>query len=329
MANYNMDIIRVEDTEANLPTTLIAGQLGFTTDTNKLGHLMIDGTTMQWFNSTESDWIIWDANGNGGVTTTSPQAKFDIYTSDDVKLALSDPDDSNGNNVLQYFIAGGNVKYRLGFYNDTIDYFAIKPEGANGLCMNGSGYVGLQTNDPQYPLDVNGEVQINNNLYLTALTPGSVCFIGAGSSSYQAISEDNSNFFWDESWGYLGLGTNAPGYLLELGSDSAGKPSTNTWTVTSDRRIKTNIIDFVKYGLADLLKLKPCEFEYNGEYGTVADGKKHVGYIAQEVEKIIPEMVSVNNKNLKTVNTHLLTFAIIEALRELNDRLKSLEKNVL
>lgn len=57
------------------------------------------------------------------------------------------------------------------------------------------------------------------------------------------------------------------------------------------------------------------------------DGKKHVGYIAQEVEQIIPEMVSsVKSKlkaedeeevDLKNVNTHLLSFAIIEALREM------------
>ena len=80
MANENKDIIRVEDTEANLPTTLISGQLGFTTDTNKLGHLMLDGVTMQWFTSTDDSWIYWSGAGWGGVTTDSPDGKFHIWT---------------------------------------------------------------------------------------------------------------------------------------------------------------------------------------------------------------------------------------------------------
>ena len=80
MANLNYDIIRVEDTEANLQTTLISGQLGFTTDTNKLGHLMQDGITMQWFTSTDDSWIYWSGAGWGGVTTDSPDGKFHIWT---------------------------------------------------------------------------------------------------------------------------------------------------------------------------------------------------------------------------------------------------------
>jgi len=80
MANENKDIIRVEDTEANLPTTLIAGQLGFTTDTNKMGHLMLNGIDMQWFTSTDDSWIYWSSVGWGGVTTDSPDGKFHIWT---------------------------------------------------------------------------------------------------------------------------------------------------------------------------------------------------------------------------------------------------------
>ena len=280
-----------------------------------------------------SSWIYWDANGNGGITTTSPQAKIDIYTDENYKLNLSDPDDSDGNNILVIFTANSVIKYNMGFYNSTTDYFAINPDGGTGLCINGSGFVGVCITNPAYELDINGEGHCNGNFYLTSLTPGSVLFLGAGSSAYQAIYEDNSNFFWDESSGYLGIGTNAPGYLLELGTDSAGKPSTNTWTIVSDKKIKKDVIPFNKYGLKDLLKLNPIEYSYNGYAGYKDDGKRHVGYISQEVEKIIPEMVQkiikkIDKKEieLKTVNTHLLSFAIIEALREINDRLKKLEE---
>jgi hypothetical protein len=121
-----------------------------------------------------------------------------------------------------------------------------------------------------------------------------------------------------------------------LSTDSAAKPSTNTWTVASDIRVKKDVENFDKYGLSDLLKLRPVKFKYNGLAGFIDDDKINVGFIAQEVEQIMPEMVSsIKTKlniddeeeiDLKNVNTHLLTFAIIEALRELkseNDNLKS------
>jgi len=80
MGNQNIDIIRVEALEADLPNTLIAGQLGFTIDTNRLGHLMKDGISMQWFASTEDSWLIWDSNGNGGITTDTMDGRLHIYS---------------------------------------------------------------------------------------------------------------------------------------------------------------------------------------------------------------------------------------------------------
>jgi hypothetical protein len=136
--------------------------------------------------------------------------------------------------------------------------------------------------------------------------------------------------------GKVGIGITNPTYQLQLSTDSAAKPSTNTWTVASDIRVKKDVENFDKYGLSDLLKLRPVKFKYNGLAGFIDDDKINVGFIAQEVEQIMPEMVSsIKTKlniddeeeiDLKNVNTHLLTFAIIEALRELkseNDNLKS------
>jgi hypothetical protein len=139
--------------------------------------------------------------------------------------------------------------------------------------------------------------------------------------------------------GNIGIGTTNPTYQLQLTLDSAAKPSTNTWTVASDIRVKKNIEGFNKYGLNDLLKLRPVKFQYNGLAGFMDDNKYHIGYIAQEVEQIIPEMVSsiktklnINDKeeiDLKNINTHLLTFAIIEALREIKNQLDKKDNKIL
>ena len=68
-------------------------------------------------------------------------------------------------------------------------------------------------------------------------------------------------------------------------SKSAGG---NTWTVVSDRRLKSNIQDYTG-GLKEVLKIKPITFEYNGKAGTEA-GHPTVGIIAQDMAKIAPYM---------------------------------------
>lgn len=89
--------------------------------------------------------------------------------------------------------------------------------------------------------------------------------------------------------GRIGLGLNAPAYQLELSTNSAGKPGTNTWTVTSDARTKRNIRPY-EAGLADLRRIRPVWFEYNGQFGTPA-GEQYVGVIAQDLQTVAPYMV--------------------------------------
>lgn len=56
---------------------------------------------------------------------------------------------------------------------------------------------------------------------------------------------------------------------------------------TSDGRQKTNVVN-LSYGLNDVLKLRPVTFNWKAG----PDSKTHIGLIAQEVEKVIPEVVS-------------------------------------
>jgi hypothetical protein len=57
------------------------------------------------------------------------------------------------------------------------------------------------------------------------------------------------------------------------------------WTAASDSRIKKNIVNST-YGLATVLKLRPVE------YNLISNDLKQVGFIAQEVQKLVPEVVT-------------------------------------
>ena len=96
----------------------------------------------------------------------------------------------------------------------------------------------------------------------------------------------------------VGIGLTTPTYLLHLNADSAGKPSTNTWTVSSDARLKTDII------LADIdicytnIKNLPLKrYTWRDDVYTteqVADRSK-LGWIAQDVEMIFPKAVTTSD----------------------------------
>ena len=125
--------------------------------------------------------------------------------------------------------------------------------------------------------------------------------------------------------GYVGIGM-VPTKQLELSLDSAQKPSTNTWTVTSDARIKKDIHPFSK-GLSELLLMRPVQYHYNGRryLNEPADAPYHVGIIAQEWQGVCPEMIGVSNDGYLDYQGHNLAFMTVNAIQELHVRIAELE----
>lgn len=66
--------------------------------------------------------------------------------------------------------------------------------------------------------------------------------------------------------------------------------STNALNTSSDRRLKKDI-SALKYGLEAVMKLQAVSYHWKKSI----DSKLHLGFIAQDVEKIVPEIVSKSN----------------------------------
>ena len=97
--------------------------------------------------------------------------------------------------------------------------------------------------------------------------------------------------------GNVGIGLTNPTFSLHLALDSAGKPSTNTWTLTSDVRIKRNIQN-VPDALTKICQLRPRKFQYISAYtkdtGLDPD-RTYYGFVADEVEGIVEGCVHGSN----------------------------------
>jgi hypothetical protein len=115
--------------------------------------------------------------------------------------------------------------------------------------------------------------------------------------------------------GLLGINNNNPSYYLHLGTDSAGKPATNTWTIASDGRLKQNIRDLVG-GLPIINALHAVEAEYNG-LGGMRAGQRVVGFLAEEIRDVLPHTVGTFRAKLHAgddQDTELLDFNLHEVL---------------
>jgi hypothetical protein len=99
------------------------------------------------------------------------------------------------------------------------------------------------------------------------------------------------------SSGNVGIGTSSPNYKLEISTDSAGKPGVGgLWTVVSDERIKSNIVPANLDRCYEIVKSVPLKhFGFaEGVYGDDQIQDKHnLGWIAQDVQKVFKNAVSV------------------------------------
>lgn len=139
----------------------------------------------------------------------------------------------------------------------------------------------------------------------------------------------------------LGLDNTAvgstPTHALHMFQDDAFK-ATTLWSVPSDKRLKDVQGDYPE-GRAFLLSLpRPKIFRWNGKGGTVADGTDQVGYIAQDLAKVAPALVSTYQDKLDpadpapvdihSTNLSPLTFALVNACREQDALIVTLQEQV-
>ncbi len=134
----------------------------------------------------------------------------------------------------------------------------------------------------------------------------------------------------------IGIGITSPGYQLHLSQNSAAKPTSNTWTVPSDERIKKNISDFTD-GLNIVMMLQPRNYQYNGLGGPgYDDTDSHIGFIAQEIEPICPYMVETGRglidgiqvDDFKVYQGHALSFVLVNAIQEQQEQIEALKKKI-
>jgi hypothetical protein len=125
--------------------------------------------------------------------------------------------------------------------------------------------------------------------------------------------------------GNVGIGTTAPAYQLQLSLNSAAKPTSSSWTIASDERLKKNI-KTLEGALGKMLALRGVTYEWIEPEKQGNMTGVYMGLIAQEVEKVFPEWITTDSegyKNLTVTGFEALTAESFKELKAENDALRA------
>jgi len=185
----------------------------------------------------------------------------------------------------------------VGNENTAIGHFSLQQN------TSGGGNTAMGTNSLQKNTEGNNNTALGYKADVSLTNLSNATAIG-----YNAlVTESNSIVLGNSSV------TNIGGYA--------------SWSNKSDRRIKKNIRD-TQYGLATVMQLRPVE------YSLISNELKQVGFIAQEVNKLVPEVITGIEGDLEKGEilgityanlVPVLTKAIQEQQKQIDDLHQKLE----
>jgi hypothetical protein len=264
---------------------------GDTAPSGELGGLIVGGTTTAyrlalgynvtsnygWMQSVQSgvsntSLVLNSQGGNVGIGTTGPVAPLDVKTVD----------------------AGVGTKTMVAVFGRT-DAATSTTERAAGVVFSDAA------NGPTVTAGVAGIRQNSFTDYNGALA---FYASNAGAAAPATTLSGLTERMRITSAGNVGIGLTGPVYQLQVNTDSAGKPGVGgVWTVVSDERIKTDIVDADLDRCYDIVKAVPLK-HFGFKPGVYTDeqiqDKHSLGWIAQDVQAVFEKAVSVKPFTIHT-----------------------------
>ncbi|WP_396159996.1 tail fiber domain-containing protein [Flavobacterium sp.] len=201
------------------------------------------------------------------------------------------------------------------------NFITINTSGVERLRIGGDGRVGIGTG-----ATIGAQLQVNTGL---ADTIGLIVRGAAGQTASLFEVQDSSGagqVIVDAS-GAMSIGTGAAatgGNKLEVNGNVrvTGDVVANNFNQSSDARFKTNI-QAITDALSIVRKLQGVSYDWNRAAfpDRGFSPRPQIGVIAQDVERILPELVSTDAQGFKSVNYTGFIPVLIEGMKQQADRL--------
>jgi hypothetical protein len=297
--------------------------------------------------------------GNVGIGTTSPDTLLEIRKDTastgygDYPILSIRNDNASGYGAI-HFQEGSSQSARVEVGNNSgTPYMGLyTTSAASGITIKG-GNAGIGRTSPQSRLDVLSSARITSSANTShafklearagfANDGNSSCIwvSDGGSSSDPLFSSQGAHLVIEcrqsagrhiyfkvgntttaqhimSSDGRMGIGTTSPSERLHVSGNILASGSV---TQNSDISLKDNITP-IPNALDKVLQIRGVTYNRND----IEDNPRDAGVIAQEVERVLPEVVSQCENGIKSVAYGNMVGLLIEAIRELSAEIEDLK----
>jgi hypothetical protein len=267
-------------------------------------------------NSNHDDVTI-EGSGNIGLQLFSPNTSYQY-------IAFGDPDSVNAG-YLRYYHASNEMVFRT--------------NGSDNMRMTSAGDVGIGVTVPSAKLHVN---KAGSGTVIKATGIGAIIEI-ASSTAGNATLYQQPNQTGDQEAEFRMTGGSAYGWswkddnatvlsritymkLSQGNSSLTVKGDIIAYGAPSDERYKENIKP-IESALDKVEKLQGVTFDWK-ESDSILDIKEDIGFIAQDVQKVVPELVRENEDGKLSLRYQGITPILLEAIKELKAEIEELKKQI-
>jgi hypothetical protein len=297
------------------------------------------------------------SNGNVGIGTTAPDANLEIISpliatttinTDANFLKFVRPTSNGGKwgHVAQFnlgsYSSGGPASTRLDLSLNDLDNLTTSPI----MTWQGNGNVGIGMTSPLNKLVVRGlnnqpsalgASQTNAILRIEGETNHTLDFGTLVTTPYGGYIQSHNKaattvlpLLLNPNSGNVGIGMLNPLYKLDVAGDinASGVVRSNGTTLTSDLRLKSNIKP-ISGGIQKVMSLKPVNYDKRFNLD-LEETINENGFIAQEIQKVVPEIVSEgkDEDKLLSVNYNALIPVLTKAIQEQQEIIEDLKKEI-
>lgn len=179
-----------------------------------------------------------------------------------------------------------------------------KPTLRQGTIFD-NGNVGIGTSSPGYKLTVNGDFWAFSALVANATVSSTATAYSVGASSN------------------LGVAVTNPDVRMVVN----GNCKATRFVETSDATLKENVVP-LDDALQALLAMRGVTYSLIVDPESKVRGQRELGFIAQEVENVVPELVQTDPEGQKAIAYTRIVPLLIEAIKEQQDQIRTLRNRL-